>query len=216
VELIPKALVVGVFGAMAPGAADSEKVNFIWMQLSRRMGYRQLNQTSEGATFAGAGPDDALVIQPPLLQFRSPATMGFKNAADDAQVCLQTAAQHLGAAQFANLGIRHVCHATAPSNDARAFVQNQLLRKDPDEVAALSRGGETWSGLKHWAQAADGSTYTLAIEPLIADPKLLYIDLDAQFPGQADLDKIAMRAGEAERYVSDTVRTYLENALTMQ
>jgi hypothetical protein len=212
VELIPKALVVGVFAALPPGAADTEKVNRIWMQLSRRMGYRQMNQTSEGATFAGAGPDDALVIQPPLLQFRSPVAMGFQNAADDAQVSLRTAAEQLGASQFANLGIRHVAHATVPGNDARAFVQHSLVKSEPNQLTPLARGGSSWSGIKYWAEGADGSTYQLTIEPLVADAKLLFIDLDAQFPGQADLDRIEDRAGEASRYVSESVLAYLESA----
>src|SRR5438094_424360 len=69
VEFIPKALIVGVFGAIAPGV-DTDKINRIWMQLSRRMGYRQLIQTGEGgAQFVTSG-DDAFLIQPPLLQFR--------------------------------------------------------------------------------------------------------------------------------------------------
>jgi hypothetical protein len=211
-ELIPKALVVGVLAAIPPGAADTEKVNRIWMQLSRRMGYRQMNQTSEGATFAGAGPDDALVIQPPLLQFRSPAAMGFHNAADDAQVCLKTAADQLGAAQLANLGIRHVAHVPAPNSDARAFVDNQLVKSDADQIAVLERGGSSWSGIKYWAKGADGSTYQLTIEPLVADDKFLFLDLDAQFPGQAELDRVEDRAGEAARYVTENVLPYLESA----
>jgi hypothetical protein len=217
VEIIPKALVVGVLAALAPGAADLEKVNRIWMQLSRRMGYRQMqmNPAGEGATFLGASPDDALLIQPPLLQFRSPAPMGFATAADDAQVSLKTAAEQLGATQFASLGIRHVAHVPAPNNDARGFLQHQLLKMNSDEVGGLERGGQSWSGLKYWAEAADASsTYQLSIEPLIADPKFLFVDLDAQFAGPAELERLQDRAGEAARYVTETVRAYLEGADT--
>lgn len=204
VELIPKAIVVGVLTAVAPGAADADKINRIWSQLSRRMGYRQLVNTGEGATFVGASGDDAFVIQPPLLQFRSPAAMGFANAADDARVCLKTAAEHLGATQFGNLGIKHVFHATAPDNDAFLYVQNRLLGKTSDELETLALGGSIWVGIKYGITAADGTVYTLVIEPFVADPKFLFIDLDAQFPGEAELDAIENRVADAERYVKET------------
>src|SRR5439155_4485987 len=90
VEFVPKSLIVGVLAAMGP--ADVDAVNRIWMQLSRRMSYRQLIQSEGGAQFITSG-DDAFLIQPPLLQFRSPANLGFANAAEDAESCLKTAAE---------------------------------------------------------------------------------------------------------------------------
>src|SRR5947208_1309383 len=126
-QLIPKALVVGVLAAVPPNAAGVDVINRIWMQLSRRMGYRQLIQGGEGgAQFVTSG-DDAFTIQPPLLQFRSSVNLGFANGAEDAEVCLKTAAEQLGSTQFANLGIKHVAHAPAPDNDAFAYVQQHLL-----------------------------------------------------------------------------------------
>jgi hypothetical protein len=214
VDLIPKAVVVGVFSPIGPGVADSDKNDRIWMQLSRRMGYRQLMKASEGAQFIGASGDDAFVIQPPLLQFRSPAAMGVANAADDAQACLKVAAEQLGATQFANLGIKHVFHAPAPDNEGRAYVQNRLLGVAGEGLAPLERGGSIWVGIKYWIEAADGSIYTLVIEPLVADPKFLFIDLDAQYPGQADLDRIQDRAGDAARFALETVQEYLDNPPT--
>jgi hypothetical protein len=209
VEFIPKALIVGLFAPIAPGV-DSDKINRIWMQLSKRMGYRQLIQTGEGGAQFVTGGDDAFLIQPPLLQFRSPATMGFMNAAEDAQICLKVAAEQLGATQFANLGIKHVLHATAPDNDARGYVQRELLGSTPDHLAPLERGGSIWMGVKYGVEGADQSVYTLVIEPLIADPRFVFVDLDAQYPGQADLDRVTDRAGDAERYLMDTVREFLQ------
>jgi hypothetical protein len=215
VEFIPKALVVGVFAAV-PGAADIDKINRIWMQLSRRMGYRQLVHTGEGgAQFVGASGDDAFLIQPPLLQFRSPATLGFANAADDARACLKTAAEQLGATQFANLGIKHVLHATAADNDARAYIQRQLLATPSEILETLARGGTTWVGVKYGAEDADGtSAYTLVVEPLISDPAFVFIDLDAQYAGPADLDRITDRVEDAGRYLTEIVRPYLEGPPT--
>jgi hypothetical protein len=210
VEFIPKAFIAGLFAATAPGPVDIDKINRIWMQLSKRMGYRQLVQTGEGGAQFVTGGTDAFIIQPPLLQFRSSAALGFANAAEDAQTCLRIAAEQLGATQFANLGIKHVLHATTPENDAAAFVQHQLVGGSHDALDQLSRGGDGWTGVKYFTRAADESTYTLVIEPLVADPKFLFVDLDAQLPGQAELDRITDRADDADRYLMDTVRRYLE------
>lgn len=211
-EFIPKTLVVGVFAAVLPSAANTDAINRIWMQLSKRMGYRQLVQGGEGgAQFLTSG-DDAFVIQPPLLQFRSPVTLGFANAAEDAQTCLKVAAEQLGVTQFANLGLKHVLHATAPNGDSRAYVQNQLLPGASEGLAELVGGGSGWVGVKFGIESPGHGVSTVVIEPLIADPKFVFIDLDTQHPGQADLDRIMDRAGDAERYLDATVRPYLEGA----
>jgi hypothetical protein len=210
VEFIPKVLIVGVLAATRPEAASTEVVNKIWMQLSRRMGYRQLIQGGEGgAQFVTSG-DDAFIIQPPLLQFRSSAPMGFAKAAEDAQACLKVAGEQLGATQFANLGIKHVVWATAPNSDARAYIQHQLLPSAQEPLSILERGGPGWVGVKYGLTAADGATYTLVIEPLVRDNKYVFVDLDSQEEGQAELDRITDRAGDAHRYMMDTVRPYLE------
>src|SRR5207247_100380 len=108
VELIPKAVIVGVLAAAQPGPLDRDQVNRVWTELSARQEYKQFNFAGEAAQFIGTGPDDALVLQLPLVQFRSTARMGVKNAADEAQVVFKTVARHLGLAQFFNLGIKHV------------------------------------------------------------------------------------------------------------
>jgi hypothetical protein len=212
VELIPKALIVGLFAATQPGPLDRERVNRIWGELSGRQDYRQFNLTGDAAQLIGASPDDALLIQLPLIQVRSTARVGLQSAADEAEVAMKTVAKHLGIAQFFNLGLKHVYQATVPDNDAQTFVLNRLLGKGDDELGPLQRGGRFWAGLKYGAEAADGSSYTLAIEPFLADNRYLFVDLDSQFPGQADPDTIRERAAEAEDYAERTIKQYLEGA----
>jgi hypothetical protein len=213
VELIPKAFVAGVLAAAQPGAPEREKINRIWNELSARQDYRQLNVTADGAQLVGATPDDALLIQLPLIQVRSAARMGVQNAADEAAVALRAVAKHLGLDQFFNLGIKHVYSSPAPDRDARAFVFNRLLGKQDDpSLGGLERGGRFWAGLKYGAEAADGSVFVLVIEPLLADNEHLFIDLDSQFPGPADLDRVRERASEAEEYADHAMRQYLESA----
>lgn len=211
-ELIPKALVVGLFAATQPGAPDREKLNRVWTDLSSRQEYRHLNFTGEGAQFLGATPDDALVIQPPLIQVRSTARLGLHNAADEAQTAIKTVARLLGYGQFFNLGVKHVFHVPAPGNDARAFVMNRLLSRDPVELGQLERGGDLWAGVKYGVSAPDGSAYVVVIEPVIADNQLMFIDLDSQFPGEADLDRIDDRVMEAGDYATRTIGQYLDEA----
>jgi hypothetical protein len=211
-EFIPKALIVGVFAAVGPGAANTDAINRIWMQLSRRMGYRQLVQGGEGgAQFLTSG-DDAFIIQPPLLQFRSPVNMTWEKAAEDAEVCLKTAGEQLGATQFANLGIKHVLHATAPNNDARGFLQTRLLHGAEDGLEALVGAGSGWVGVKYGIDVSDDVRRTLVIEPLADDEKMIFVDLDSNHEGRADLDRVMERAKDAERFLSQTVRPYLEAA----
>ncbi len=211
-ELIPKALVVGLFAATPPGVPDRDRLNRVWAELSGRQDYRQFTVTGDGAQFVGASSDDAVVIQPPLLQVRSSARLGAQNAADEAQVAIKTVAKHMGWAQFFNLGIKHVYHATAPNNDARSFVLQQLLHADPSAHGVLERGGSFWGGVKYGAPAPDNSSYTIVIEPLLANNQFLFLDLDAQFPGPVDPDRITDKAGEAHDYAVNALRQYLEAA----
>ncbi len=211
-ELIPKVLVVGLWAAAQPGTLDRDRVNRIWSELSTRQDYRQLSHLADSVQFIGDGPDDALVIQPPLVQVRSTARLGLQNAADEAEVAIKVAARHLGYAQFFNLGIKHVYQAPAPNGAAREFVMRRLLGRDPADLGTLDRGDGIWAGLKYGMTAADQSVYTLVIEPLLTNDQFLFVDLDAQFPGPADPDRIRERAREAEDYADRAIRQYLEGA----
>ncbi len=89
-ELIPKALVVGVFAPPPPSPTPivtQEKINQVWAELAPRHGYRQLQFGPDGsaAQFLGATGDDGATIQLPLLQVRSRIATTAMNAADEAQ-----------------------------------------------------------------------------------------------------------------------------------
>lgn len=217
VELIPKALVVGVLAAIQPGpqtAVTQEKLNRIWAELAPRHGYRQLQMAPDGtgAQFLGATPDDGAIVQPPLVQVRSSIRLGAQNAADEAQVALKSIASHLGVGQFFNLGIKHVYHAPAPENDARGFLRRRVLNKEDHDLGGLERGGELWAGLKYGINSPDGSIYLLQIEPWLADNQFVFIELDAQFPGPVQLDTVRDRARDAEQYLTGSVKQYLDDA----
>ncbi len=96
--------------------------------------------------------------------------------------------------------------------DARSFVQLRLLGKDEPSLDRLLRGGDFWTGLKLGLSAPDGSFYLLTLEPWLADNQAIFVDLDAQFPGVANLDDVRARAREAHEYAQTAVKEYLDIA----
>jgi hypothetical protein len=217
VELIPKGLVVGVFAAVQPTTTPpvtAEKLNRVWAEVAPRHGYRQLQLAPDGsaANFLGATQDDGATIQLPLVQVRSTITYGAAYAADGAQDVLKAVASNLGIGQFFNLGVKHVFHAAVADNDARGFIMRRLVKSDDAELEVLERGGSLWSGLKYGVADADGTEYTVALEPWHPDPRYIFIDLDAQFPGPVTLDAVKDRAREAEQYATGSVKRYLDMA----
>jgi hypothetical protein len=212
VKLLPRSLVVGAFSALNPGpegVVSVEKLNRAWAELAPTYNYRQLQLAPDGsgAQFVGATAEDGITIQPPLIQVRRPIAMTPDIAADEAQSILRVIQRNLGVSQFFNLGIKHVYHADPGDNDGRGLV----LQKDDADLAELTGAGTLWAGVKYIV-ASEFSSFTLVIEPLLADPKYLFIDLDAQFPGPANVDTVKDRAKEAQEYLSGAVAEYLEKA----
>jgi hypothetical protein len=217
-KLLPRSLVVGAFSALNPGPeglVSVEKLNRVWAELAPLYNYRQLQLAPDasGAQFVGATTEDGITIQPPLIQVRRPISMTADIAADEAQSILRVIQRHLGVSQFFNLGIKHVFHADPGDNDGRGFVLHKVLRKDDAELADLAGSGTLWAGVKYIV-ASEFSSFTLVIEPLLADPRYLFLDLDAQFPGPANVDTVKDRAKEAQQYLAGAVTEYLDRAAT--
>jgi hypothetical protein len=215
-NLIPRALVVGVFippPGVVPGIkpVTSDVVNRIWSEVTVSYPYRHLEIAPDGsaARFLGASADEQVAIQGPLLQVRDVIGLDAKRSAEKAETILKLVARHLGVGQFFNMGIKYVYHASVASNDARAFVLHGILGKTDADLGELQLGGDAIAGVKY-ILPGPGVQYTLLIEPLLADLRNLFIDLDAQFPGSATLDDITTRAKDAERYLTQVVNAYLD------
>jgi hypothetical protein len=221
-ELVPKALVVGVFtplgipGSSTQSLATAEQLNRIWVEVAPTYGYTQLQMAPDGsqANFLGRSPDDGVTIQPPLLQVRDSVALTPQKSAQNAEAILKTVARHLGVAQFFNLGIKYIFNAEVPDNDARGFLLHRILGKTDADLADLQLGGPFWAGVKFVpSQPEERGTYALVIEPLVRDMRILFLDLDAQFPGPAELDSVADRAKDAETYLRQSVSRYLDSLL---
>lgn len=214
-ELIPKSYISGMFmpPPNIPGgpSTTAEKLNRIWAEVGPAYGYTQFQTTPDysAANFLGPTPEMGVVIQPPLLQFRDPITMTAAQSAEKAQTVYKAIAKHLGVTQFFNLGVKHVYHSPAPGNDAKAFVLGRILGKSDADLGDLRMGGTIWGGVKFEA-VINSTVYILLIEPLVADNRMIFIDLDVQYPGEVDVGKVVERSREAEEYLTKAVNTYLD------
>ena len=214
-QLIPKQLVVGLFTPTGlPGTADQltpDKINRAWAELASRHGYTQLQLAPDGtaANFLGATPEDGITIQPPLLQFRTSVRTTVEQAGDSAQDALKALTRQLGASSFQQLGVKVIIWAVAPDNDAAGFVLHRVFARSEDELAILSGAGSLMTGAKFIVRDA-ASVHTVLVEPLLRDPKFLFLEVDAQFAGAADLDRIVTRVKDVDVFLTRTVAGFLE------
>jgi hypothetical protein len=222
VELIPKAIVIGAFAPPAPPGQtqiNPERVNRIWSDIAPRYGFTQLQMAPDGANanFIGRTLDDGVTIQLPLLQVRTQIATTTEVAGESIQSMFASILRHLQIQQLFNVGIKLVYNAPMQDNDARNFVLRRLLRVDDDRLEDLAAGAQgLWGGVKYVVPQQDRQ-YTLTIEPLQSDEmRSLFIDLDAQFPGEASANSIAGRVGEVQTYLSGPVDRYLDGLLELQ
>jgi hypothetical protein len=215
-QLIPKALVVGGLIPPAPPGQQqvtADRLNRIWSELAPTHGFIQLQMSPDqsGAEFVGRAPENGVTIQPPLIQARAQIGSTAQQAADSALAIFAVILRHLGVQQLFNVGIRHVYNAPLPDNDARGFVLRRVLSATDERLSELATGSTSlWGGVKYVVPLPDRQ-YTLTVEPLQLDEmRSLYIDLDAQFPGEASLDSITGRAADAQAYITSTVDRYLD------
>lgn len=216
-ELVPKQMILGVIvqpplpGLAGAALVDRNVLNRIWAEVNSTFPYQSLQMSPAGdaALFIGSsGPNEGVSIQPPVIQIRDPIRSTSALAADQAQAILKIVSRHFGSPLMFNLGIRHIFHAQV--DQAKAFLLHRILKKDEEEFDVLRQGGNLWTGTKFVISHPDGHTFTLLLEPFLANDSLLVVDVDAQFPGPVQLDLVKERAREAETFVTTAVSEYLD------
>lgn len=223
VNFFAQTLVVGIAtpaglvpGATGPGFGEVtiDRLNRIWSELAPVYGYRSLQLSPEGnaGQLIGSAPGDHVTIQPPLLQVRDSVPMTAEQAADKTQAVLKVVARHLQASQFVQLGVKWIYHADAPGRDARRFMLGMAAPTAERELEGLSLGGDYFVGMKYVTRSPEqDKAYTVVVEPLIADPAKLFIDLDAQHGGGLiELDRIKSAALDVHQYAVGSIAGYLE------
>lgn len=224
VEFIPKALIAGVFvqsqivstgpvNLVMPTAGNPvtrDTINGLWSEVVKEYPYQslQFDPTGTGALFLGSGPDDVVIIQPPLVQVREPIGISVEQSARKVADVFKLAAHRLSATIPQNLGVKLVYHAPAPGGSAVDFVLSELVAGQ-DDVRNLA-GAMKYEASVKYTLRSDSVTYTLGIEPLHIDPQFLFLDLDAQFPGSVDVAGVRNRVLEVEGFAHSQVRSFLE------
>jgi hypothetical protein len=216
-----KAVVAGMFlppqgvnplsPSFIPGAepAPREKINRIWADVVKEYPYQALSfQPGGGAIFAGQSVEQLVLIQPPLVQIRDLIDLEVRPLAERVQSVFRAIQHHLGGLPQ-NLGVKLVANAPAPGNDAVAFIRSELLRGDEDALA-LAGNLNLDAGIKLTMTGTDYS-YTLLVEPLRSDTRSLFIDLDGQFPGVANVEHVRERVLQVDSFMHHQVQTYLES-----
>lgn len=227
-EFIPRAVIAGLMhGQMvstgsvgilvqpqATPAVTRETINRIWADVVKDYPYQslQFEPGGRGGAFLGeAGPDDAVIIQPPLVQVRAPLDsdpQGVFGVANRIGSIFKTSTHHLGGPPPVNLGVKIVYNVPAPGRNAVDFLRTEIIKGD-EELRQLAGGSEYEASLKVILKNPT-VTYTVLVEPLHADPSNLFIDLDAQFPGTADVSQVSDRIREVNDFAVSRVATYLE------
>jgi hypothetical protein len=222
VELIPRAIVAGLVlpppisfpipSGSLPGlpTVSQEALNRVWVDVVKVYPYQglQLQPGGAGAIFTGGLPDQAVIIQPPLVQVRDVIELDMRQLAEKISFIFKTAAHHLGPAQPQGLGIKLIYNAPAPGRDAIKFLVSQVVQHDGD-LESLAGGMSYDVGFKFVLQSP-GVIYTLALEPLRADLSALFIDLDVQFSGVANLEDTKERIATVDSFMKTQVRSFLD------
>ncbi len=220
-ELIPRAIVAGLVlppqisfpipsGTLpGPPIVRQEALNRVWVDVVKVYPYQglQLQPGGGGAIFTGGLPDQAVIIQPPLVQVRDVIELDIRQLAEKVSFIFKTTAHHLGPTQPQGLGIKLIYHAPAPGRDAVKFLISQMVQQD--DLEALAGGMSYDVGFKLVLESP-GVIYTLALEPLRADLTALFIDLDAQFSGATNLEETKERIAMVDSFVRTQVRSFLE------
>jgi hypothetical protein len=196
----------------APGATVTRDIiNRIWTDVVKDYPYQalQLNPVGSGGAFVGGGPEDVVLIQPPLVQIRDLVQVqGMRGSAEKIEAIFKIVTHHIGSSSPVNLGIKLVYHAPAPGGDAVSFILSEMMAGH-DDVQQLA-GGMALQGMARYLLKGDSLTYTLSLEPLQSDPSIIFIDLDVQYAGAVDTSHIKDKVLTADEFMTKQVRGFLE------
>lgn len=225
-ELIPKTMVVGLSQAQALSVnvqgfptqstqlLPRDAINRMWSDVQQKYPYQslQIDPTGRGALFIGAGGDDIAVIQPPLIQIRSPydddLTLDGERQASKISSILIAILHHLPPSPSVNFGVKVIYHAPSPGSNAVDFIRTQLIGGEED-LRAMAGDREFQASVKIWIK--DGQNFkTVLVEPLLNDFAQLYLEVDAQFPGLVDQSQFKDRIVSTDCFMSDHLKPFIE------
>jgi hypothetical protein len=171
---------------LPPAPYSREDLQRAYFEVSREHSYQQfqLLPGETGAQFLNS-PDDAVLIQPGLLQVRHPITSTAEVARERTSAVLRALINRLAIQNFIAVGIKVIAHVPPPGS-AREFVVERLMQGS-DHIDELGPGffgsGVTYSRLSPTGQPMQ----TLLIQPFLMDDRYLYVDYDQQLHQPTDV-----------------------------
>jgi hypothetical protein len=214
-EALFRHLVVGVVPQprqVPPAPFRNEDLQRVFTEVGRDYPYQQFSfLPGEGGAQLANSPEDVVLIQPGLLQVRTPV-MTPEQARQKVVTIMEAVAKRLELREFLACGIKVVSHVPAPGGqpDAKAFVTQQLMK--PGEQAEDLGPGFFGGGIKYrrFDEAEGLMEEVLLIEPFVGDNAYLFIDYDVQrrapFRG---LDELSGWIDDAFEFVRGPTMTIL-------
>lgn len=181
-EILPQHLTVGIVPVpQRPFSQDD--LHKLFGAISKIEPYQQFNflPAETGAQLLNS-PDDVVLLQPGLLQVRTPV-MTAGRAREKVLEIFSLSFSRLKLSGIVQTGVKVIAHAPAPGAQphAKDFVATQLLRRGDEHIEELGPSFFA-GGIKYRSVASENSPReeVLLIEPYVADDSLLYIDYDVQ------------------------------------
>lgn len=148
----------------------------LYTEITRDYPYSQfqLLPGGAGATIMNT-PGDLVLVQPGLVQVQAVIDLTPEGVREKATTILTRVFDRMRLQHFINCGIKIVCHATTPGDDAKAFVSERLMRgaEQADEL-----GPDFFCGGVKFRRIREGCEENLLIEPFVHDNKLIFTDYD--------------------------------------
>lgn len=226
--MVPKSLVAGVmqsqpfpgilqgFVSQAQAVLPRETINRIWSAVQQIYPYQslQIDPTGRGAIFIGAsGPEDMALIQPPLIQVRSAfddTNMDCTQQAEKASEILRAILYQLSNNASINFGAKFTYWAPSPGGNAINFLRTELVKGEED-LRELAGGNADFQASVKYIIPAGAFFRTMVIEPLQTDHSQLFIEVDTQYPGLVDVNRLKDQILEANGFITGQLDRFLES-----
>jgi hypothetical protein len=188
-----RAVVVGLVPQpqqIPPPPFAPEDLQRAYFDVSREHAYQQFQflPGDAGAQFLNS-PEDGLVIQPGLIQFRSVIDSTPEVARERTLSIMRVLTKRLEVLSFLQVGIKIVAHVPVQGS-ARSFIADRLMR-GTERIEELGPGFFA-GGVKYRnIEQTPPQEEVLLIEPFVQDDNFLFVDYDTQRPQQFELDQLA-------------------------
>lgn len=157
-----------------------------------------------GATLANQTKAKSVTIIPTSRQIVWPVELSLPQSIDQAFQILSIIATKLPVASYLASQVTCTSHVPVAGETAAALIERTISKNDA--LAELGVG-VSGVGLKVFL---NGNLGSVAVEPLIADPGMMFIQLIQVYPQQFKLEFARTLVEEATRFNSHNVRNFLQ------